>query len=283
MVHGLWPVAVAALVSFAATNTDDLISLVVFYAQTDLTRHSATSKPYMSIALGQILGFTVLNAICLIGLAFNQFIPTDYLGLIGFLPLLNGFWKLFKLVRLARQQGTCLPIAAVEQESESSEPILQRQAEDLEQVDEFAEIIIEKEVPKKEVIAVGCCEKLKEWLLVCFHFSAIEVALVVIGDGGDSISSTLPLFATETVSEVILTLVIYYALTLIMCVVALLVLRFRYIAQFMQKYGLWIRPLLLIGLGLYILSDSILMIVIKRAINGGGGGGDDDDDDDDDH
>jgi cadmium resistance protein CadD (predicted permease) len=78
-------VALAALAAFAATNVDDFLVLVVFFAQVD-------GKTFINyqVAAGQVLKFTVILAISLLGIVLGLFIPSGYIELLGFVPILLG-------------------------------------------------------------------------------------------------------------------------------------------------------------------------------------------------
>lgn len=51
------------------------------------------------VLLGQAAGFTVLCALSLLGLVLGLFIPAGYVGIIGFMPVLMGLFKLYELVK----------------------------------------------------------------------------------------------------------------------------------------------------------------------------------------
>jgi cadmium resistance protein CadD (predicted permease) len=87
-------VALAALAAFAATNVDDFLVLVVFFAQVD-------GKAFTNyrVASGQALGFTIILAISLLGIVLGLFIPSGYIELLGFVPILLGLRQLYELVK----------------------------------------------------------------------------------------------------------------------------------------------------------------------------------------
>jgi cadmium resistance protein CadD (predicted permease) len=62
----------------------------------------------------------------------------------------------------------------------------------------------------------------------------------------------------QTSAELLLTISIFYALFAMMLVVAFYLLRFPPLARFLTKFGVWIRPFLLIGLGIFILTESVI-------------------------
>jgi cadmium resistance protein CadD (predicted permease) len=242
----------------------------------------------------------MVNMMCLIGIAFGKFIPSDYLGLLGFLPILNGGWKLFKQIRKCRRSrrrslsdgsdsdsDVEKEIEEIKMFVEHEDAVLQSPVRPLiedqnhqvlynndfdqnresssfkdnngkeVQVENFAEPVKKKESRGKRFLS-----KLVDCLRHVLHARVIEVVLVVVGDSGDSLTSSLPLFATETMPEILLTLVVFYSGTAVLCTIAYFLVKCSLVAKFMQKYGAWVRPLMLIALGCYILSDSILGTLI---------------------
>ena len=87
--------AITALVSFAATNIDDFLVLVVFFAQVN-----GQDFTYWHVILGQILGFTAIVTISLLGIVLGLFIPNGYIGFLGLVPLCIGVKKLCDVIRL---------------------------------------------------------------------------------------------------------------------------------------------------------------------------------------
>jgi Cadmium resistance transporter len=87
-------VTLAALAAFAATNIDDFLVLVVFFAQVD-----GKAFTNYQVAAGQVLGFTVILAISLLGIVLGLFIPSGYIELLGFVPILIGLRQLYELVK----------------------------------------------------------------------------------------------------------------------------------------------------------------------------------------
>lgn len=77
--------------TFAATNIDDIIILMLFFSQV-----SARFRP-RHIVIGQYLGFAVLIAASLPGFFGGMLLPKAWIGLLGLLPITIGlrqFWQL---------------------------------------------------------------------------------------------------------------------------------------------------------------------------------------------
>ena len=85
----IFSAVITGIVTFAATNVDDLFILMFFFSQTDASfrrRH---------IVAGQYLGFAALVAISLLGFFGSFILPTAWIGLLGLLPIAMGVKKLF--------------------------------------------------------------------------------------------------------------------------------------------------------------------------------------------
>ena len=74
--------------SFAATNIDDIVILMLFYAQVNVTFRSS------HIVAGQYLGFTVLIIASLPGFFGGLIVPQVWIGLLGLLPIAIGIKEL---------------------------------------------------------------------------------------------------------------------------------------------------------------------------------------------
>ncbi|MBD2461871.1 cadmium resistance transporter [Oscillatoria sp. FACHB-1407] len=75
--------------AFIATNIDDIVILMLFFAQVNTTfrpRH---------IIIGQYLGFAVLILASLPGFFGGLLIPREWIGLLGFLPIAIGLKQWF--------------------------------------------------------------------------------------------------------------------------------------------------------------------------------------------
>ena len=74
--------------AFVATNVDDIIILVVFFAQIN-----EDFRPKHIIA-GQYLGFIALLLVCLPGVVGGLVLPQSWVGLLGLLPIAIGLQQL---------------------------------------------------------------------------------------------------------------------------------------------------------------------------------------------
>ena len=86
---GLNQAIAAGIAAFTATNLDDIVILMLFFA-----RINATLRP-RHIVMGQYLGFLVLILASLPGFLGGLIIPPMWMGLLGLLPIAIGIHHLF--------------------------------------------------------------------------------------------------------------------------------------------------------------------------------------------
>jgi cadmium resistance protein CadD (predicted permease) len=84
----------------------------------------------------------------------------------------------------------------------------------------------------------------------------VQVAAITIVNGGDNIAAYTPIFATQTPQEIVATVAIFAALTLLWCFAALGLVRHTVLGKPLRRYGHVLLPFILIGLGLLILYRS---------------------------
>ena len=79
---------ITGITSFAATNIDDIVLLMLFFSQVDATfrrRH---------IVVGQYLGFTAIVIASLPGFFGGLIVPKAWIGILGLLPIFIGISRL---------------------------------------------------------------------------------------------------------------------------------------------------------------------------------------------
>jgi cadmium resistance transport/sequestration family protein len=79
---------IAGTTAFIATNIDDIVILMLFFAQVN-----ATFRP-QHIVIGQYLGFAILILASLPGFFGGLFISREWIGLLGLLPIVIGLKQL---------------------------------------------------------------------------------------------------------------------------------------------------------------------------------------------
>lgn len=87
---GFWGVLASAIVCFASSNIDDALVLVVYFAAAAEGKDGFQRR---HVWVGQLLGFSVIVLVSLVGAFAGSFLPTEYSGLLGFVPLFIGLWR----------------------------------------------------------------------------------------------------------------------------------------------------------------------------------------------
>ncbi len=88
---------ITGLASFAATNIDDIVILMLFFAQVN-----ATFRP-RHIVIGQYLGFSVLIFASLPGFFGGLIVPRAWIGILGVVPIAIGISHLVNREKNADQ------------------------------------------------------------------------------------------------------------------------------------------------------------------------------------
>ena len=83
--------------------------------------------------------------------------------------------------------------------------------------------------------------------------SAVAVATVTFVNGADNIGVYAPLFAISNVPKLLVLTGVLYSLLAVWCLIAYRIHRQRIVAGTLRSYGHWLVPVILIGLGIYIL------------------------------
>jgi len=83
--------------------------------------------------------------------------------------------------------------------------------------------------------------------------NTLAVATVTFANGADNIGIYTPLFAVSDVRRLLVLIGVLYALLLVWCVIAYRIHTHQAVAKTLRNYGHWLVPVILIGLGLYIL------------------------------
>jgi cadmium resistance protein CadD (predicted permease) len=79
------------IISFAATNIDDIFILMMFFSS------SSSSFPTRQVVVGQYLGIGLLVTISALGSFISIAVPTYIIGLLGIVPIGIGVKKLIEL------------------------------------------------------------------------------------------------------------------------------------------------------------------------------------------
>ena len=94
------------------------------------------------------------------------------------------------------------------------------------------------------------------------YLSFLSVAAVTFSNGGDNIGVYIPLFSKyNTISEIFALTTVFIAMTAVWCIATYYFVNHPLIASRIRHTGNIILPFVLIGLGIYVLTDSFLFSV----------------------
>jgi cadmium resistance transport/sequestration family protein len=203
-------VIIAAIASFAATNLDDIIILMIFFAQVNShfrRRH---------IILGQYLGFTAIIIASLPGFFGGLIIPKAWIGILGLVPIVIG------INRLINRDSNQNQVQTVSDELNSA-------------------------TGNTSMVSI---------LGSVLSPQTYKVAAITFANGGDNIGIYVPLFASNNLISLGITIGVFLMLIGVWCYIAYLLTLHPTIAQVLTRYGHSIVPFILIGLGVFILIES---------------------------
>lgn len=109
---GLISTLITGVTAFIATNLDDIVILMIFFAQLSVNFR------VQHIIIGHYLGFTAIILACLPGFFSGLFLPKAWIGLLGLLPIAIGVRQLWNPED--GEQVQMVPYAASERSGLSS-------------------------------------------------------------------------------------------------------------------------------------------------------------------
>lgn len=174
--------------------------------------------PRWHVVAGQYLGFSLLVLASLVGFVGGQLLPQAWIGICGLFPIGLGVSQF--LDSLNTSDSSCIkrPGSAVASLTESSR-LWMRQ------------------------LGLPCSQM-------------VAVAGLTLANGSDNLGLYMPLFAHTNPVQLTTTLVVFFMLVGVWCLVAWSLVRTPGIADLISRYGQNLVPLILIGIGLLILMES---------------------------
>ncbi|KEF42578.1 MAG: hypothetical protein ER33_04765 [Cyanobium sp. CACIAM 14] len=218
---GIWSTLQIAFAAGLATTFDDTIYLTGFFGEVN-----RTFRPRHVVA-GELIGFTVLLVISLIGYAIGLAVPSELVGLLGVLPVLIGCQGLLEAWRRwgvpSRGRFTSPP----------------------------------PDLPEERMrVAPGFrTRQLTPWQLLRDR-QTYDVALVSISNGSNNLSIYIPLFASLTLPRVLVVIPVLYGFIFTWLFLAYALTRMPGIALVLNRYARIFFPFILIWLGIRILIDT---------------------------
>lgn len=252
---------IKAVVGFVATNLDELVTAVVFFSSVD-----GVTMSHSHVVLGQLFAFTIVLIVSALGVLFGAFISIEYVALIGFLPLGIGLHQFYGvcLYWYTRYQRENTEISI-----EMSNSAAYKSLESCDVSDGNLTTTFDTEKEVSPVLAdrnsvssnssddtsvlVSCAHTCLSSYL---HASTLTVTLAMLADGSEEIGIFLPLFATSSLPGIIITVITFYLLLFVQIWVSYAIS--VQLGSIVSRYSKNLMPLLLVALGLYVLSDSVL-------------------------
>ena len=207
---------IAGITSFAATNIDDIVILMLFFAQVNSTfrrRH---------IVIGQYLGFTVLIFTSLPGFFGGLIVPKAWIGILGLVPIAIGVSRLVNRDKDEQDEQDEQDVQAMSGEFNRSRA-------------------------DTSVLSI---------LGSLLNPQTFNVAAVTFANGGDNIGIYVPLFASCDLASLGVILTVFFLLIGVWCYIAYRLTRQPAVAHVLTRYGKAIVPFVLIALGVFILIES---------------------------
>jgi cadmium resistance transport/sequestration family protein len=95
----------------------------------------------------------------------------------------------------------------------------------------------------------------------------LGVAGITIANGADNISLYTPVFRTSTVSDTVVMIVVFLILVAVWCLIARWVGTNKAVTEALEKIEHWLVPAVFIGLGLYILVESGVVVRLIETVS----------------
>lgn len=211
--HWLIATIYIGIAAAVATTFDDNIYLTAFFSEVN-----RTFRP-KHVAVGEVLGFTVLVIISLIGFALGLVIPSTWTGLLGILPILIGIDNLRTLNR---------------DDSAEDKPARSRRGSKFRGFES---------------------RKLSLWDAICDR-QTYRVSTVTIANGGNNLGIYVPLFASSSIQQLATIIPICYLTVGFWLLMSYSLTHQPGIAFVLSRYARKIFPFVLMWLGFRILKDS---------------------------
>lgn len=209
------PTLQVAFAAGLATTFDDNIYLTGFFSEVN-----RTFRP-KHVAVGELVGFSVLLAISLLGFAVGLVVSSEWIGLLGVLPILIGFNNL-------REHFNSSDEAEYDKKQNKLKYAKARGFES---------------------------RRLTLWQILRDR-QTYDVSAVTISNGGNNLGIYIPLFASLSFSKILLTIPVLYGFVITWLLLSFHLTRAPGIAFVLSRYGRLFFPFVLMWLGFRILNDS---------------------------
>lgn len=213
---------------------------MLLYAQVD----EHFKKRY--VVIGQYLALGILVAVSLLGAYGLNFVPQEYIGLLGLVPIALGVKEWLEYRKEQRKSN------AQEDEPEEDEP--------------------EEDAPKKEVadnVAGQTAHKSKTGKLQTaltniktiaskvINPQILSVIVIVVANGADNIGVYIPLFTGYSTGQIAIAVLVFALMMALWCFLGDQITNLPGVKAVIQKYKHIAVPVVLIALGFYIMLKSM--------------------------
>ena len=96
----------------------------------------------------------------------------------------------------------------------------------------------------------------------CLSVHSLKVFAITLANCGDNAALYIPLYASYTIQDMIVTTIIFLVLLAVWIILTSALVSYKAVAEVMDKYGEYIVPWALIGLGIYVLYNAHCIILI---------------------
>ncbi|MCA2554975.1 MAG: cadmium resistance transporter [Microcystis sp. M04BS1] len=181
------------------------------------------------IVIGQYIGFILLVIASLAGFFGCFLIPTPWIRYLGLVPVILGIFSLLK-------------------EEEEEEP---------------ENVEVDLEGAKNSPFGLAQGKPFGGW----FDSRTYSVVALTVANGSDNIGIYVPLFASSTVTSLIVIVSVFLILVGVWCAIAYGLTSVPTIATILTSQGSTFVPCVLIGLGIFIVKESIPLTFLALAIS----------------
>ena len=94
----------------------------------------------------------------------------------------------------------------------------------------------------------------------------LPVAAVTLANGGDNIAVYVPLFARRPWSELLAVVMVFGVLLAVMCAAGYALVRLPVVSALLDRWGHWIAPVVLVGLGVYVFVEAGTAAYVLRLL-----------------
>lgn len=98
-----------------------------------------------------------------------------------------------------------------------------------------------------------------------FNKFYLSVAFITFANGGNNIGIYVPFFSTLNNNQLVITVVTFFIMVAVWCLIGYRLARFRYVSETLEKYGRWVIPIVFIGLGFYIMAENNIFSVLLQS------------------